>query len=98
MAKLQTTEKIVLEVLEASPEARQDDYILMLLVSDKMGVELTTTFREALLFHKERGLPNWHSVTRSRRKLQRKFPYLKDPKTTIHRENEQEEYREYARS
>lgn len=99
MAKLQTMENIVLQVLENSPLARQDDYVLMWLVTDKCNPDLQEQrFGDVLYHHKENGLPNWETVTRCRRKLQEKYPYLKDPEMAVVREQEQEAYREYARS
>ena len=99
MAKLQTMENIVLQVLENSPLARQDDYVLMWLVTNIFNPDLQNQrFGDVLYHHKENKLPNWETVTRCRRKLQEKFPYLKDGKTAAIREQEQEKYIEYARS
>lgn len=99
MAKLQTMEKVVLQVLEEVPEARKDDHMLMYSVCRKLNKELLTyTFGAVMYHHAGFGLPNWETVTRCRRKLQAKFPYLKDPEMAVIRDKEQEEYREYAKT
>ena len=106
MAKLHTMENVVLEILEKYPNARKDDYVLylytcsMVTQNDRQlkGDFLTFPFIDVMLGHNAYNLPNWHSVTRCRRKLQAKFPYLKDPETSVIRASEQEVYKEYARS
>jgi hypothetical protein len=99
MSKLQTMENIVLQVLENSPLARKDDYVLMWLVTDIFNPDLQNQrFGDVLYNHKENGLPNWETVTRCRRKLQEKYPYLKDATTSVMRDKEQQEYIDYARS
>jgi hypothetical protein len=103
MAKLQTTENLVKEILEKYPDARKDDYILYLHACSMSSEEdrtlkgdfLTFPFIDVMLGHDSYNLPNWHSVTRCRRRLQRKYPYLKDPEISIIREKEEKEYREY---
>ena len=97
MAKLQTIEKIVLEVLEQSKSARRDDHILMYLVCEKINPALNSIPYGIVTFHhNEYGLPNWKSVERARRKIQRQRPDLVEPKTAKIRRKEEEEYREYS--
>lgn len=98
MAKLQTIENIVLELLETYPSTRKDDYILMYFVCQKMCKKaLSYPFGSALLDHQELKLPNWKSIERARRKIQRKRPDLVDDKTAIIRCEEEQAYIEYAR-
>ena len=99
MAKLNTIEKMVLEVLEQSPLARADDYVLMWLVCEKTKPELSEKpFADVLYNHYAWGLPNWESVTRCRRKIQAKRPDLVAPETARKRRKEEKVYREYATS
>lgn len=99
MAKLISTEKVVLSVLEESKAARQDDYVLMWLVCNKIKPEIVDMpFSYVLYHHKSLGLPNWETVTRCRRKIQEKRPDLCEPDTTRQRRKEEKEYIEYARN
>ena len=97
MAKLKTMEKVVLQVLEESPAARGDDNILMYLVISKLNPELCDIpFSRVLYHHTELGLPNFKTIERCRRKLQEKYPQLKDPKKAAIRNAEKQEYIEYS--
>lgn len=99
MAKLHTMEKVVLNVLEKSPAARSDDYVLMWLVCNELKPELVEKpFADVLYHHKSWGLPNWETVTRCRRKIQRNRPDLVVEVTSRKRRKEEAEYREYARA
>lgn len=98
MASFQTIENVVLEVLETYPNARKDDYVLMYFVCRKMCKNsISCPFGSVLLDHKELRIPNWKSVERARRKIQRKRPDLVDDKTAAVREEEEQAYIEYAR-
>lgn len=99
MSRLQTYEKVVLEVLEESQLAREDDYFLMHRVCEKLCPEIIgKPFGMALIMHKELDLPNWKSVERARRKVQEKRPDLVSPEKAKKRSEEEENYREYART
>ena len=99
MSRLQTYETIVLEVLENSPKAREDDYVLMWLVCQKIKPEICEKpFADVMYHHKAMELPNWESVTRARRKVQEKRPDLVSPEKAKKRRKEEETYREYART
>ena len=99
MAKLYVMESIVLQVLKENPAARSDDYILMLLICQKIDSALINEpFESVMKFHKVNGLPNWETVTRCRRKIQAKYPELVSPVTARKRRKEEAEYMEYARS
>lgn len=99
MAKLNTMEKVVLEVLESSKSARQDDYVLMWLVCEKICPAVNEVrFAEAMFHHKKHKMPNWETVTRCRRKIQEKRPDLIENETKRLRKEEERVYREYAKS
>lgn len=99
MSKLHTMEKVVLQVLEESPAARADDYVLMWLVCSKLSPEITEKpFADVMYNHNYLGLPNWETVTRCRRKIQAKRPDLVAEVTSRKRRREVEVYREYAKS
>lgn len=100
MSRLQSVEKVVLQVLEEVPLAREDDYVLMYYVCLRLNKIdlLDTTFFDALLHHKQYDMPNWESVTRARRKVQEKRPDLVSPQKAKKRHEEEKVYREYART
>lgn len=95
---LQTMEEIVLEVLEKSPLARADDYVLMWLVCLKLKPEITEKpFSDVMYHHNTLGLPNWESVTRCRRKIQQNRTDLISQDTARRRRKKEKEYNEYAK-
>lgn len=98
MAKLHTMEKIVLEVLEKCPNTRLDDYILMLEVCKKTNPSVVNYPFGLVMQNHHFNIPNWETVTRCRRKIQAKRPDLVAPFTARKRKNEEEVYKEYARS
>ena len=98
MAKLQTMEKVVLQVLEEQPETRSDDFLLMLGVCEATDADIVgETFKCAMLHHKMLKIPNWKTVERCRRKIQRQRPDLVSPQTAKARKQEEELYRGYAK-
>ena len=98
MSKLHTMEKLVLEILEESVAARQDDYILFIRVCEKTNPQiLDVPFGLAMKIHYFQ-LPNWESVARSRRKIQKKRPDLVEEETARKRRKAETEYRKYAKS
>lgn len=99
MSKLETLEKIVLEALEEVPEARKDDFILLLEVCERKKAPIAgVTFAGAMKYHKQCGIPNWKSVERCRRKIQAQRPDLKDPETAERRAEAEETFVEYSHS
>lgn len=96
-ARLLNLEKIVKEILETDAHSREDDCYLILLVVRKLyPFEVGKTFTNVMFNAKSKGL-SFESITRARRKLQRKYPHLKDEETAQVREAEQQEYRDYAK-
>ena len=98
MPKFFTMEKIVLQILEENPTARQDDYILMLKVCEKTNPDAALCNFGMVMKNHHFFLPNWETVTRCRRKIQAKRPDLVAPVTARRRRKEEEKYREYATS
>ncbi len=98
MSKLHTMEKVVLQVLEQSILARMDDYVLMYLVCEKINPDVCDMpFGMALCHHREYCIPNWKTIERCRRKIQRMRPDLVSNDTARKRYYEEKVYKEYAR-
>ena len=94
--KIRTLEPVVQEVLEQNESARKDDFILMVEVIEKLGIDTHISFRSMLLFHNELQVPSFESITRCRRKLQELHPELKDEETATFREEKVDEFIQYA--
>ena len=94
--KLIKLDKIVKEILEVEPLAREDDNYLIMLVVQQMEPELAgTTFANVMINAKSKGI-SFESITRARRKVQQRYPHLIDSKTENARQAEQLEYMEYS--
>ncbi len=97
MAKFKTYENVVLDILKSYPLARSDDYFLMNKVCERLNPDLCSKpFKQVMKEHQELGLPNWETVSRCRRKIQEKFPELRNAETTRARAIEQEDYKNYS--
>ena len=92
-------ENLVLAIMKENPSTRNDDYLLMWAVCDRLKPDvLNKPFGFAIANHIELGLPNWKTVERCRRKVQEKYPNLQATKTKQQqRKNEEKEYIDYAR-
>lgn len=90
----------VLDILEDNLEARGDDFILIAEVYDRLRPELRGVPMDyALKHHKSYKLPSFSSIVRARRKLQVMYPDLEpDEDIKAIRKEEEQAYREYARS
>lgn len=95
MARITKVQPLVYTALVERPEARADDYILVLEVY-KHFISPEMSLKTVLEHHIELGLPSFASIVRSRRKLQRKYPELVNETAAAIREGEREEYRQYA--
>lgn len=96
-AKLKNLEKVVKEILENDELARKDDcYLILEVIRRIFPFEVGKTFADVMFNAKSKGI-SFESITRARRKIQRKYPELKDEETAEIRNIEQEEYREYAK-
>lgn len=95
--RLKNIEKVVEEILKKDNLARQDDCYLILEVIRKIyPFEVGKTFAEVMFGAKNKGI-SFESITRARRKLQNRYPELKDNKIAEIRQGEQKEYIEYSR-
>jgi hypothetical protein len=97
MARIQKVQAKVYEALLERPEARVDDYILVLEVF-KHYISAEMSLKTVLEHHIELGLPSFASIVRTRRKLQRKYPELVNATMVAIREGEQKEYKAYAKA
>ncbi len=95
LGKLLQVEKIVEEILRKEELTRVDDCFLILRVIQKMYPEFTgRSFAYVMMNGKKHGI-SFESITRARRKVQKKHPELVDKKTEETREAEQLEYMEF---
>lgn len=95
MARINKVEPFVYNALVDIPEARTDDFILILEVL-KNFVTVEMSLATVLEHHIELGIPSFASILRIRRKLQKKYPELVNEKTAKMRTKAQKEYKEYA--
>ena len=98
---MEKIEKIVERVLRKYPQARKDDFFLVYAVFREINFNVATIdrFSEVMLNHKIYGFPSWATITRSRRKIFEKYPYLKPiGEITKIREEKEEEMEEYSRT
>lgn len=98
MEQLETIEANVKSVLEQDEDARNDDMTLYLRVCDVYVKDMgDVPFATVMLQYKLFGLPNFESVSRIRRKLQKQNPELLGS-TRIQKQRTRQEqlYRKYA--
>lgn len=93
--KIQKLEPMVLKALTENPKTRGDNFILYIEVLENF-IDTNTSLAFAFLNHKQLGLPSLESITRCRRKLQERDPSLKDEFVSEMREEQEEEYKDYA--
>lgn len=99
-----TIEKVVLEILKANEEARNDDMKLYLLVCEAVNLYPTCdrdigsfSFSSVMNHYRELRLPHFESVRRSRAKIQAEIPELAGDRSCRQRRKELEIlYRNYA--
>ena len=96
MKRLKNIEPKVEAALRNNPKARKDDFILILDVY-KNYVDAAIPLKEALINHKEYGLPSFASIIRIRRQLQCTDPSLCDAETVEQRAEAEADYVDYAR-
>ena len=95
--KLKRLEKTVEEILRNDELARRDDGFLILEVVRRLyPFEVGKTFADVMFNAKNKGI-SFESITRARRKIQKKYPELKDVETAEIRNAEQEEYIKYSK-
>ena len=77
MRNLKTIEKKVRVVLEKNEDARNDDMVLYLALCNACLKDAgAIPLAEIMTQHKYLGLPSFESVSRTRRKLQARYPEL----------------------
>lgn len=100
MKKLLTIENEVKNILEKEPLARKDDMYLYFIYCTKYGVLNSRAFVKLFYnknFRKEYNIPVFESVSRSRRKLQQEYEYLRpEQKVQDARTNKEADYIRYA--
>ena len=99
MKNQQTTEQMVLELLETRPQTRTDDFILYGSILKRNGIDLkATSLYDFLSTAKKSKYPSFSAVARARRKIQEQRPELKDKATAEARRDEQYEYIKYSQT
>lgn len=86
-------EKTVREILIENEAARGDDFVLVYEVFKKIDPHAFRYGEGAFVakYHAELGFPSYESITRSRRKLQKRFPELKPSEEILQERSDQEE-------
>lgn len=94
--KLYRLDKTIKKILEEDEIARKDDNYLIFKVVQEIAPDMAgSTFASVMFSAQKRGL-SFESITRARRKVQQTFPELSDKKTVEIRQEETQEYVEYA--
>lgn len=96
--RLEVQEKIVEKILRKEELARRDDNYLILRVIEHLYPQETGKKFATVMFNATEKEICFESITRARRKIQEKYPELKDKEISNMRNEEQKEYRKYARS
>ena len=95
--KLRNLEKVVEKILRKSELAREDDcYLILEVVREMFPFEAGKTFAQVMFGAKSKGI-SFESITRCRRKIQKKYPELRDNEVAEIRNEEQEEYKKFAK-
>ena len=94
--KLKVLENAVDEVLERDPSTREDDFLLINEVYKHFGIDTNNNMAFLLRNHLFYRLPSFESITRARRKVVEKKPYLRGNEKK--RKETELEYREYSRT
>lgn len=95
--RLKKLTEVVEEILRTDELARKDDcYLILEVIRRIYPFEIGKTFANVMLGAQEKGI-SFEGITRARRKVQQKYPELKDRKTEEIRKKEEEEYREFSR-
>ncbi len=97
IARLRNLEKIVEDILKNDELARKDDcYLILQVIRRIYPFEVGKTFADVMFNAKSKGV-SFESITRARRKIQKKYPELKDEETAELRDIEQKEYVKFSR-
>ena len=97
MQKLIKVEEVVEQILRKDEYARNNDvYLILRYISKVYPYEIGKKFEEAMTNVSKKGL-SFESITRARRKLQNKYPELKNNKIADFRDKRQTDYIAYSR-
>ncbi len=97
MPKLIKVEEIVEQILRQDNYSRNNDvYLILKFITKVYPYEVGKKFEEVMSNVSKKGL-SFESITRARRKLQNKYPELKNEKIATFRNNKRKEYIAYSR-
>lgn len=93
--RLYQLDKVVEDILRKYEETRDDDFSLILYVYTDLKLLNYYDLIGKLQTAKVKGFPPFESITRCRRKVQKRFPELANKKTVEARYNQTSEYIRY---
>jgi len=96
MAKIYEVQPIVFEALTNDPSTRGDNFLLYIAVLKKF-IDPKMSLESVFANHKTLGIPSLETITRCRRKLQERYPELRDAEADNVRATDEQEFVEYAR-
>lgn len=97
MSKLVKVEEVVERILRQDEYARNNDvYLILKYISRVYPYEVGKRFEEVMTNVSKKGL-SFESITRARRKIQNKYPELKNDKIANFRDKKQKDYIAYSR-
>ena len=97
MQKLIKVEEVVEQILRQDKYSRDNDiYLILKYITKVYPYEVGKRFEEAMTNVSKKGL-SFESITRARRKIQNKYPELKNDKVANFRDKKQKEYIAYSR-
>lgn len=97
LERLKNIERVVEEILRKDELARKDDcYLILEVIRRYYPFEVGKTFASVMFNAKSKGV-SFESITRARRKIQKKYPELKVEEVAEIRDAEQEEYIKYSK-
>ena len=97
MRKLIKVEEVVEQILRQDKYSRNNDiYLILKYITKVYPYEVGKRFEEAMTNVSKKGL-SFESITRARRKIQNKYPELKNDKVANFRNKKKKEYIAYSR-
>ena len=97
MQKLIKVEEVVEQILRQDKYSRNNDiYLILKYITKVYPYEVGKRFEEAMTNVSKKGL-SFESITRARRKIQNKYPELKNDKVANFRDKKQKDYIAYSR-
>lgn len=97
--ELKSTTELVKHILETVPAARNSDTLLYYRICEHIDYKvLDLSAGYFLLARKDYGIPGFETVRRTRQQIQRKHPELAGDKVKEKRKENEQIFREFARS